>query len=189
MLLYKDILKEGNATLLKKAVDFTFPLTKEDENIISLTKEYLINSKSEKYSDVMRPAVGLAFPQVGYSKRGFVIDIKNSDSYIVLNPKIISHSTELIYISPSEGCLSIDRYVEGYVMRYKKISIRCYLYDLITKEIKEEVLRLEDYQAIVFQHEYDHLQGIIFTMRIDKKNPFFIPPNSYVIESQKNDNN
>jgi len=96
----------------------------------------------------------------------------------VVNPKIISESTELTFLPTGEGCLSVDRDVEGLVHRPKRITAKFHKYDFKTKKLEEVTMKFENYIAIVFQHEYDHLNGIMFMDRIDKINPFFVPENS-----------
>ena len=65
-----------------------------------------------------------------------------------------------------EGCLSVDREVEGFVPRYRRITVEGY--NVKGEKVK---LRLRDYISIVFQHEIDHLNGQLFTDRIDKNQP------------------
>ena len=80
---------------------------------------------------------------------------------------MISHSEELIYAGGGEGCLSVNRDVEGIIPRYARVTVSGYDVDgnKIHVRAREEV-------AIAFQHEIDHLNGIIFVDKIDKKNPF-----------------
>jgi peptide deformylase len=96
--------------------------------------------------------------------------------YMMINPKIISYSDELTYLPGGEGCLSVDREVVGLVHRPRKVTVKTYLYE--NGEVKEVTLRLKDYIAIVFQHEYDHLNGILFVDRINKDFPLNVPENS-----------
>ena len=76
-------------------------------------------------------------------------------------------SEELVYVGEGEGCLSINRDVEGIVPRHARITVDAYDEDgnPYTIRVREEI-------AIAFQHEMDHLDGILFPDRIDKKNPF-----------------
>ena len=84
-------------------------------------------------------------------------------SIIAINPKIVSHSVEKTYLASGEGCLSVDRDVEGYVPRYARITIKAF--DLEGNEFKK---RLKGLAAIAFQHELDHLNGVMFYDHIDK---------------------
>lgn len=92
-------------------------------------------------------------------------------------PKIISHSVERTYLQSGEGCLSVDREVPGYVPRYTRITVKA------TSINGEEVkLRLKGLPAIVFQHEIDHLNGVMFYDHINKENPFAAPDGSKPLE-------
>lgn len=102
--------------------------------------------------------IGLAAPQVGLSKRIFVCD--NGEGVIrkVINP-IIEPLTEETQ-SYEEGCLSVPGIFKK-VERPKKIHIK-YLNEK-AEEVEEDV---EGFLAIVMQHEYDHLNGVLFVERI-----------------------
>ncbi len=182
MILMKDIIREGHPVLREKAVDVKLPVSEEDLSTLIEMVEYIYNSIDEeigpKYD--LRPAVGLAAPQIGISKKMIAInaiDEKGKEhDYALINPKIISYSDELTYLQTGEGCLSVDREVQGLVHRHKRIKFKAL--SLEKGELVERVFSLKGYMAIVFQHEYDHLQGIIFPDRINKENPFFVPLNS-----------
>lgn len=184
MLLYQDIIKDDNPILRNKSEDVTLPLSDEDIATIEKINEYLVNGydkeKVEKFG--IRPAYGLAAPQIGVFKKIFVIlatdETGKTHHYGVINPKIISHSEEKAYLPGGEGCLSVDRNVDGFVHRHKRVKAKVWLYDFIEKTVREEILKLENLMAIIFQHEYDHLFGILFYDHIDKNNPFFIQNNS-----------
>lgn len=182
MLTMKDIIKEGNPILKVKSVDVALPLSEEDENTLKSMIEYIFNSINpeiaEKYK--LRPAVGIAAPQVGKNIKMLVMyctdEYGNEHYYPMVNPRIISYSEELTYLDCGEGCLSVNRETHGYVHRPRRVSLETYLYD--NGELKKVSLRLKGYPAVVFQHEYDHLNGILFVDRINKKEPFKVPENS-----------
>ena len=182
MLTMKDIIKEGNPILKVKSVDVVLPLSEEDENTLKSMIEYIFNSINpeiaEKYK--LRPAVGIAAPQVGKNIKMLVMyctdEYGNEHYYPMVNPRIISYSEELTYLDCGEGCLSVNRETHGYVHRPRRVSLETYLYD--NWELKKVSLRLKGYPAVVFQHEYDHLNGILFVDRINKKEPFKVPENS-----------
>jgi peptide deformylase len=184
MLTYNDIIKEEDTRLREKSKPVSLPLEEEDRLTLELMNEYLVNGYDEQIASAcnIRPGVGLSAVQIGVLKRMIVILAYDEEDklhhYGIINPKIIAHSEELTYLSSGEGCLSVDRPVEGLVHRSRRIKIRTHLYDFQTKTVIEEVLKLHDYLAVVFQHEYDHLNGILFIDRIDKFNPFYIPENS-----------
>ncbi|MCK9536025.1 MAG: peptide deformylase [Bacilli bacterium] len=194
MLLYKDIIKDDNLILREKSEPVSLPLQQEDIEIIEKINEYLINGYNDeiiKQYDI-RPAYGLAAPQIGVLKKMFVLlatDEKGKvHHYGVINPKIISHSEEKAFLPQGEGCLSVDRDVEGLIHRHKRIKTVVQLFNFDTKTVKEEQLKLEGLVAVIFQHEYDHLFGILFYDYIDREKPFYIPENSYSVHiEQKNE--
>lgn len=173
MLRVKDILDESDKRLRMVSKEVVFPLTKKDRETINLMLEYLHDSQNEelaqKYS--LRPGMGLAAIQVGVNKRYFVVtdDLGegNFDDYILINPKIISNSVEKIYVEAGEGCLSVNRPVEGIVPRYARVTMEAY--DMEGKKIH---IRAREELAIAMQHELDHLNGILFTDHIDNNNPY-----------------
>ena len=114
--------------------------------------------------------MGMAAIQIGVDKRYIVIvhEVEDGfDSYVVVNPKMVSHSEEMIYVESGEGCLSVNRECEGIVPRYARCTIEGY--DTDGKKIK---IRAREELAIAFQHEIDHLNGILFIDKIDPKNPY-----------------
>ena len=173
MLKTRDILDEADKRLRLVSKEVKFPLTKEDKKNIDTMIEYLHNSQipelSEKYD--LRPGMGLSAIQLGIPKRYFVVvheyEEGKFENYVLINPKIISNSMEMIYVSEGEGCLSINRPVEGIVPRFARVTMEAY--DMEGRKIN---VRAREELAICFQHELDHLNGILFVDHIDPKNPF-----------------
>ena len=75
----------------------------------------------------------------------------------------------MTYLPDGEGCLSVDRTTNGITPRNYSIVVKGYFYDFINKKLQFKTLELEGYPAIVFQHEYDHLDGVLFTDKIYDK--------------------
>ena len=167
------ILDEKNKILRTKSHDVTFPIDNETKKTINDIITYLKMSQIEKYSEKyqLRPGMGLAFIQLGIPKNIFIIveetEKEQFKNYIIINPKIISHSEELIYVGEGEGCLSVNREVEGIVPRFARVKVE---YQDINGN--KEIIRVREDIAVAFQHELDHLNGILFVDKIDKKNPF-----------------
>jgi len=168
------ILEENNKILRTKSKPVTFPLPKEEIKLINDALDYLemsqIETEREKYH--LRAGMGLSLIQLGIPKRIFVISEELEEPgifnrYIVINPTVVSQSEELIFVGEGEGCLSINRDVEGIVPRHARITIEAYDEngDLYTLRMREDM-------AVAFQHELDHLDGILFVDRINKKNPY-----------------
>lgn len=102
--------------------------------------------------------VGLAAPQVGILKRMLVIDAAGKDEepnpVFVINPEITKKSEELQECE--EGCLSVpDQYAK--VVRPAAITV-----EYLNKNGEKVVADLDGFMAVVFQHEIDHLDGILY---------------------------
>ena len=167
------ILDEKDKRLHQKSSEVTFPLDKETIQTIYDCLDYLEISQDEELAKKydLRAGMGLSFCQIGIMKRIFVVSEDFGDGtfgrYIVINPKIISHSEELIYVGEGEGCLSVNRPTEGIVPRYARMRIKAY-----NEHGEEYEIRVREDISVAFQHELDHLDGILFTDKIDKNNPF-----------------
>ena len=130
--------------------------------------QLLIDDMIETMRDA--PGVGLAAPQIGQSIKLTVIEtlaevdedgneIEDSrDLYVITNPEIVSTSRALV--DGIEGCLSIPGYL-GEVERHESIRVRAQ--DRNGKKIK---LRLDGWTARIFQHEIDHLNGVLYIDRL-----------------------
>lgn len=176
------IVKDNIPSLREKCAPVELPLSAEDKKTLDEMLDYLKLSQDENYRKEhpeCREGVGLAAPQIGVNKRMLVvyypvIDEDKNVEYVVrqlVNPKIISNSIRKAYLSSGEGCLSVDAEHEGYVLRHFKIVIKAY--DAMAEE--NVTLTVRGYDAIVLQHEMDHLDGILFYDRINKDNPFYAP--------------
>lgn len=167
------ILDEKVKTLHQVSKEVTFPLSNKDKDSIKDMLKYLKMSQIDEYTKKynLRPGMGLSYVQIGELKRIFVICDEVADNkfenYIVINPTITSVSEELIYVGEGEGCLSVNREVEGIVPRHARITIECY--DEDGNKLK---IRAREDLAVAFQHEIDHLNGILFTDKIDPKDPY-----------------
>jgi peptide deformylase len=116
--------------------------------------------------ETMRQAngVGLAAPQVGMLQRFFVAELPEdeeegypAETYILFNPEVVKGLGEQVGY---EGCLSIPGYV-GEVARAEKVTVKGL--DERGRPVRHKV---EGYLARVFQHEIDHLDGILYTDRL-----------------------
>ena len=167
------ILDEKEKVLHQRSKEVTFPLTEKQKKDIDDMITYLemsqIEEEAEKYD--LRAGMGLSYVQIGVLERIFVIVYEYEEGkfekYIVINPEIKSMSEELVYVGEGEGCLSVNREVDGIVPRHARITIDAY-----DMNGKPYTLRVREELAICFQHEIDHLNGILFVDKIDKKNPY-----------------
>lgn len=171
-----DIIREGDPVLRTVAEPVQLPLQAEDRSALQSMMQFLKNSQdaemAAKYK--LRSGVGLSANQIGLSKRMFVMYLKDENGknveYTWVNPKIISHSVAMVYLPESEGCLSVDRPVHGFVPRYESVKVRGF--DLNGEVVTQ---KFKGYQAIIIQHEMDHLDGMMFYDRINPQNPFKLP--------------
>ncbi|MEH7222393.1 peptide deformylase [Bacillus sp. JJ1566] len=182
MITMENIIREGHPTLRKVAKEVALPASAEDRKTLEELIEYVKNSQdpeiAEKYA--LRPGIGLAAPQINVSKRMIAVHLMEDDvlnSYALFNPKIISHSVKKSYLTAGEGCLSVDRAVPGYVPRYAKIKVKG-----STLNGEEIIVELKGLTAICFQHEIDHLNGVMFYDHINDEDPFAEPENAIPIE-------
>lgn len=169
-----NIILDSDKRIRNKAKEVKFPLEKKDKDIIKNIIKHLtysqIEEKAEKYC--LRPGMGLAFPQLALSKRIIVIvheyEEGKFDNYVVVNPKIVSHSTEMIAADLGEGCLSVENDIDGHVLRYARITVEGF-----DEQQNHISIRARDELSIAFQHEIDHLDGILFYDKINKNKPFY----------------
>jgi len=169
-----NILDEKDPHLRKISKEAKLPLSKEYKNLIERAIDELTYSQIEELAEKydLRPGMGLAFPQLGINERIIVIVHEYEDgkfnNYVFVNPKIVSYSDEMIAAEVGEGCLSVNREVEGHVKRHARVTIEGF--DVDGNKIK---VRAREELSLAFQHEIDHLDGILFYDRIDKNKPFF----------------
>lgn len=176
----KTIIKEDNPILRIKSKDVSFPLSDSVKQNIEKMKKYLIESNDEVLAQEkgLTPALGIAAPQIGINMRFFLIAEYNEDTDEIeietyINPKITKKSKNLVYLSSGEGCLSVPKKIDGYVHRNEEISVT------YNNEVGDEIqVELTGMDAIVFQHENDHLDGRLYVDYINKNDPFKIEKNS-----------
>ena len=182
---YFKIVKDTATSIRAKSVDIPLPVSEEIVSLLNKMHDYLVASQDkeirEKYK--LREGVGLAAPQIGKNIKALVVYYENQDEdgniisvvdHRLVNPKIISESVKEAYLAGGEGCLSVDLDHEGYVYRKYKIQVKAFS----IKEMKDVIITARGYEAIVLQHEIDHLNGILFYDHIDKKDPFIVKENS-----------
>lgn len=198
MYLTKDIIKEGNQILRNISTRVNLPLSSEDLACAKGLYEYVIVSAIdelvEKYK--IKPGVGIAAPQVGVNKRMFAINCtdfldekQTKYAFLFINPTITGKSKEMVYLPGGEGCLSVDRDTTNLVTpRHLKITIKSAILDFNTNKIKNISMTLFGYPAIVFQHEYDHLDGILYTDKMYKADEIDCEP-LYTIEEDGEEDN
>ena len=166
------IVKDSNPIMKQKSLPVSLPLSEEDKKTLDDMLEYLKSSQDDEYSKKhnIRPGIGMAAIQIGLLKRMFVIYYGEGEDlvqYQLVNPKIIEYSVRKCALRDGEGCLSVDGEHPGLSHRYYKIKMQAY--DALKNE--NIIITARGFDAIVLQHEYDHLDGLFFYDRIDKNNP------------------
>jgi peptide deformylase len=143
------------------------PVKKFDQNLQTLIDDMI---------DTMRdaPGVGLAAPQVGISERLIVVEYAEQPEevegeehkevkpklYVMINPEIVKTSEETVM--GVEGCLSVPGLV-GEVERFSEIQIKG-----LNRRGQPMKVKAKGWLARIFQHEIDHINGVVFTQRATK---------------------
>lgn len=138
-----EILNYKNPFLRKTVNPFSF----EEHDAKTLKKNFI--ATIQKY-----PAFGLSAPQVGIDARFFVM-MHDNEYICIINPEILG--TSEIVLKDKEGCLS-DMYMMAVVPRPKWIKVK-----FQDENSAEHILTFDDMSARIFLHEYDHLNGKLFT--------------------------
>ena len=166
------IVKDNNPIMRKKSQPVEMPLSLEDKKTLDEMLEYLKLSQDEDYAAKhnLRAGVGIAAIQIGLLKRMFCVYYETEEGvveYQLVNPKIIEYSVRKCALKDGEGCLSVDGEHKGLSHRYYKIKMQAF--DALRNE--DIIITARGFDAIVLQHEYDHLDGLFFYDRIDQNNP------------------
>lgn len=185
MLINNDtIVKDSDPQVRLKSEKVPVPLCQEDNDILMSMLQYVRDSidpeKAEAHN--LRPSVGISAVQIGILKQLVAISIDYGEDgkteFALANPRIISHSVQNSYLKNGEGCLSVEEEHEGHVFRHARIKVKAY--DAFRKQ--EVIITAKGYEAIVLQHEIDHLSGRLFYDTIDPNDPWKEDPEAVVIE-------
>ena len=106
------------------------------------------------------PGVGLAAPQVGVPLRVIVIGIPEQEDFALINPEVVKTRGERVV---TEGCLSIPGYV-GKLKRAESVTVKGR--DPNGKEVR---IKAEELLAQALEHEIDHVNGILYTDRLESE--------------------
>lgn len=179
----KDLITDPNPILRKRLSKVEFPLSPELKDSLLSMRQYVVDSYDEKLVEKydLTPSVGIAANQIGVDARMIAVYIEDEDGepYVdltMINPVILSSSAELSFLEVGEGCLSVPKRPEGYVYRARKVKVRYYDIDG-----NQHVVNLDEFESIAIQHEIDHLNGILYSDKINKDNPFEIKKGAYQI--------
>lgn len=142
----------------KRLKEISSPIEEITDEIRELARDML---------DVMydEPGIGLAAPQIGETIRLIVVDTEwtaddaERNPLVLINPEIIERSGKLPW---TEGCLSVPDF-EAEVERAESVVLRA-----TNLEDEPVVIEASQLQAVCFQHEVDHLDGVLFIDRISR---------------------
>jgi peptide deformylase len=147
-------------------------LRRKAKKIAKITAEH--RKLIEDMIETMRaaPGVGLAAPQVGVSERLIVVEWADEPEheddpprkkklFVVLNPELVRASEEMV--RGTEGCLSVPGWV-GDVLRHEAVTVRG-----LNRNGEKIKIEAEGWLARIFQHEIDHLDGVLYIDRLVDK--------------------
>lgn len=176
----------------------TYPdpvLTKVAEDVTEFGDELKTLCKNMLYTMYNAPGIGLAAPQIGLSKRIFVVDVNYNreevsegsgeyslsdfDPMIFINPIIKNKDGEITY---QEGCLSLPGIFED-VKRFEKITV-----EYKDTDGNDHSIDADELLSICIQHENDHLDGIVFIERLSALKKSFFKKKLMKAKKQKNHN-
>lgn len=147
----RPVFKNPSDVLRKKSEAVT-PDELASEEIQTLIDDLLDSMRVEN-------GIGIAAPQIGAHKRVIIVDDGHGPK-VYVNPEIIGRSIRTgHYIE--EGCLSVPG-IWGYVTRHKIVKVRA-----LNCDGKKVIMKVKDLASIIFQHEIDHLDGILFIDKAD----------------------
>lgn len=144
--------------MIRKILTFPDPELKKKSQPVTVINDKvreLVRDMAETMYDA--PGVGLAAPQIGVLQRVVVIDVSAKDEpaqlLVAINPVIV-HADGEVY--EEEGCLSIPKYAAN-VRRHERVVVKA-----LNLDGEEVTFKADGLLAIAFQHEIDHLDGILF---------------------------
>jgi peptide deformylase len=151
---------------VKDIVKYPDPLLKIPSKSINMLDEYVFNIIKDLSDtlDAFSHTVGIASPQIGVLLRIIVIDasknkkcVYNHGKMVLINPEIVDYSGIIQF---REGCLSVPDFT-GNVNRANEITVEFY-----DTSFQKQLIKANAFEAVVLQHEIDHLNGILFLDRI-----------------------
>jgi peptide deformylase len=189
----QDIIKDSDPHLRDECLPVEFPMSDADLKVVDDMINHVEGGENEALVEegFFVPSSGIAAPQIGahlrivmcrlyYDEFVGVDEETGEDEYemytedvVMINPTIIARSENLTYLEDGESCLSVPCQVKGYVHRNYKIIVK--FFDTEGQQHQETYIGLN---AIIVQHELDHLDGVLYYDHISKENPMNVPSNS-----------
>lgn len=141
-----------------------------------IAKDIIVKLKDTLHS--IRTGVGLSAPQINSNLSAFVMNNGESETIIsVINPRIVKRTGTM---TTNEGCLSIPKLYGDVLGRDKQIEVIFY-----DENLKKQRMKFDCFAGNIFQHEFDHLNGILFIDRMTKEGRESITDDLAKIESGK----
>ncbi len=168
--------------MIRKILSFPDPDLKKKSLPVTIindkTRELVRDMAETMYA---APRVGLAAPQIGVHQRIMVIDVSAKDEMpeliVAINPVLI-HADGESY--EEEGCLSVPKYAAN-VRRHARVVVKA-----LNLDGEEITYKADDLLAIAFQHEIDHLDGILFIDHLSPlKRDMFRKKSRRMVEEQQ----
>lgn len=156
--------KEDSLFLRTPCVDFD--LNRDKKEIALLIARLKVTMAEES-------GVGIAAPQVGIGRNLFLfmrIDIPEHPVVAAINPKIVNRPEETVCFE-RDGCLSIPG-ISGNSVRYPWVDVEYTNEEgQLVRERLQGYSRQTDFTGVIFQHEFDHLQGVLFIDKLCPEQP------------------
>ncbi len=171
----------NNKLLRTKSLKISFPISSKHHKLFKDMIKYVNDSTdlNKAKKNKLLPAIGISAIQVGFSIKAFYAHLEKTNFKIfMINPIIVNKSIIMCHLEHGEGCLSVPEKTNGLTNRYLKITIKGFEY-FSKKTIEKEFSGLE---AIIIQHELDHLNGMLYIDKlIPKEDPLRLLNNSIKI--------
>lgn len=153
--------KEDSLFLRQKSIDIDVNTIKDDKDLQLFIRRLALTMDVES-------GVGIAAPQVGLGRNLFLfirLDKPDFPVQVAINPRIVAHPEEIVCFE-GDGCLSIPD-TSGNSKRYAWVDVEYYDKEgILIKERLSGYSRKDNFTGVIFQHEFDHLQGILFTDKL-----------------------
>ncbi|QZX49080.1 peptide deformylase [Mycoplasma sp. E35C] len=179
------LVTDANERMREVCKTVTFPLNQEVLDTIDKMLAYIDESfydRADQYK--IRPGIGIAANQLGLYQRMFYIhftDFCNQEhKYLLINPEWIEKSANKAYLSVGEGCLSVPKDKDGYVIRAEKVKLKGFDY----LQQKEVTIEAHGLLSMCLQHEMDHLEGKFYYDSINMMKPYFTKPEWVCLEQK-----
>lgn len=179
----EKIVQLPNKILREVSKEVKLPLSNEDKRIAEEMIKYIDESQME--GSPVREGIGIAAIQMGHLKRMFYVNVPGAEGEepfkeFFINPKFTAISKGGAALEFGEGCLSVPVEHEGQSgLVHRKYSVEIEAYSYFSNKIIK--MKKAGFDAIVLQHEMDHLDGKLFIDRINNSDPMQVLDDEEII--------